>query len=67
MEYYNHKCLRALGNRISKTTKIDYTTQEKSRGCPKKELQGDNAIKGNQIDVARTNVHNIEARYEYGH
>ena len=32
MEYYDRKCLRALGNRIGKAIKIDFNNEEKSRG-----------------------------------
>ena len=32
MEYYDKKCLRTTGNRIGKTLKIDFTTEEKTRG-----------------------------------
>ena len=32
MEYYDRKCLKAIGNRIGKTLKVDITIEGKNRG-----------------------------------
>ena len=32
MEYYNKKCLKAMGNRIGKTLKVGFTMKEKTKG-----------------------------------